>query len=183
MMSATEATIADDMLRSYFERWQRLEEEKRTIADDLKELFAEAKGNGFDAKVMRVVFRNEVGDQAELSEFEALCDLYRASLRKPRAHPARSARVEIITQIPPETQAELHRINVPPPGSTNVVFGEGGLAEPACAHDDEAANTKSAPIPPSSAPTSSQAVATKDPDACPLPAFGSTPHHSTGAAI
>lgn len=86
--NAVTISVSDDMLRSFFQRWQRLEEEKQTISDDLKELFAEAKGQGFDTKAMRAVFREEVGDRAERQEFDAICDLYRASLRKPHARPA-----------------------------------------------------------------------------------------------
>lgn len=96
------ASVADDMIRSYFERWQRLEEEKHTISDDLKELFAEAKGNGLDAKALRTVFREQVGDKAARDEFDAICDLYRASLTGPRARPA-PARVEKIEEFDAET--------------------------------------------------------------------------------
>jgi len=72
--------VANDILRSFFERWQRLEEEKKTLSDDLKELFSEAKGMGFDTKAMRAVFREQVGDKAAAEEFDAICDLYRSSL-------------------------------------------------------------------------------------------------------
>lgn len=85
------ASVADDMIRSFFERWQRLEEEKRTISDDLKELFAEARGNGLDTKALRAVFREQVGDKAAIEEFDAICDLYRASLNAPRAGRARES--------------------------------------------------------------------------------------------
>ena len=84
-------SVSDDMIRSYFERWQRLEEEKRTVSDDLKELFAEAKSNGLDGKALRTVFREQVGDKAAAQEFDAICDLYRASLNAPRAGHAREA--------------------------------------------------------------------------------------------
>lgn len=84
-------SVSDDMIRSYFERWQRLEEEKRTVSDDLKELFAEAKSNGLDGKALRTVFREQVGDKAAAQEFDAICDLYRASLNVPRARRAREA--------------------------------------------------------------------------------------------
>lgn len=89
-MAITETSdgVADGMIRSFFERWQRLEEEKANIADDLKELFAEARGNGLDAKALRAVFREQVGDKVARDEFDAICDLYRASLTAPRAHPA-----------------------------------------------------------------------------------------------
>lgn len=95
-------SVADDMIRAYFDRWQRLEEEKRTISDDLKELFAEARGNGLDTKALRAVFREQVGDKTARDEFDAICDLYRASLERPRAHPAHSAR-GIIEKFDAET--------------------------------------------------------------------------------
>jgi uncharacterized protein (UPF0335 family) len=94
-------SAADDMIRSYFDRWQRLEEEKRAISDDLKELFAEAKGNGLDSKALRTVFREQVGDKAAMEEFDAICDLYRASLTAPRARPAPAR--EIIEEFDAET--------------------------------------------------------------------------------
>lgn len=77
--------VADDMLRSYFERWQRLEAEKQQIAEDLKELFAEAKCNGFVPKAMRRVFAELTRDdaeRAEANELDAVCDLYHASLTR-----------------------------------------------------------------------------------------------------
>lgn len=80
-----------EMIRSLFARWQRLEAEKAAIADDLKELFAEAKGSGFNTKALRIVFREQVaddGDREKAEELDAICDLYRASLVAPRARPA-----------------------------------------------------------------------------------------------
>ena len=85
--------VAQDQIKAFFERWQRLEEEKSAISSDLKELFAEAKGNGFDTKVLRVVFRDKTKDQTERSEFEAVYDLYWSALGTPiatGAHPAPS---------------------------------------------------------------------------------------------
>lgn len=97
-MSADE--VADDMLRSFFERWQRLEEEKAAISDDLREMFAEAKGNGFDTKAMRAVFRDMTKDSTDREEAEAIYDLYWSSLNGLRARPA-PAHVEIFEEIPP----------------------------------------------------------------------------------
>jgi uncharacterized protein (UPF0335 family) len=94
------ASVADDLLRSFFDRWQRLEEEKRAVSDDLKELFIEAKSQGLDPKVMRTVFREQVGDRAALDEFDALCDLYRASLNGSRAGRAGTRTREIIDEFP-----------------------------------------------------------------------------------
>ena len=65
------------------ERIERLEEEKKTIADDIKEVFAEAKGTGFDTKAVRTIIRLRKKDQAELLEEEAIIDLYKAALGMP----------------------------------------------------------------------------------------------------
>ncbi len=73
-------SVAQDIIQSLFERWQRLEDEKDAISGDLKELFKEAKGQGFDPKVLRAVFRDRVGDHAERLEFEATYDLYASAL-------------------------------------------------------------------------------------------------------
>ena len=73
-------TVAAGQLRSFIERIERLEEEKKTIADDIKEVFAEAKGTGFDVKAMRTLIRLRKKDQAERQEEEAILDLYMAAL-------------------------------------------------------------------------------------------------------
>jgi uncharacterized protein (UPF0335 family) len=74
------AGIARDQLRSIIERIERLEEEKQAIADDIKEVYAEAKGNGYDTKTLRAVVRIRKQDTAERQEQEALLDLYLAAL-------------------------------------------------------------------------------------------------------
>ena len=68
--------IARDQLRAFIERIERLEEEKKAIADDIKEVYAEAKGSGFDAKVMRQIVRIRKQDHNERAEQEAILDLY-----------------------------------------------------------------------------------------------------------
>ncbi len=73
-------TVASGQLRSFIERIERLEEEKKTIADDIKEVFAEAKGTGFDTKAIRTLIRLRKKDQAERQEEEAILDLYMAAL-------------------------------------------------------------------------------------------------------
>src|SRR5690606_6545185 len=73
-------TVAAGQLRAFIERVERLEEEKQTIADDIKEVFAEAKGTGFDTKAMRTIIRLRKKDQAERQEEEAILDLYMAAL-------------------------------------------------------------------------------------------------------
>ena len=72
--------VAGDQLRSFVERIERLEEEKKTIADDIKDVYAEAKGNGFDTKVLRRVISLRKQDQNERQEQEAILDLYLQSL-------------------------------------------------------------------------------------------------------
>jgi uncharacterized protein (UPF0335 family) len=76
---ATES-VAQDQLRAFVERIERMEEEKKAIADDIKEIYAEAKGNGFDTKVLRQVIRIRKQDRAERLEQEAILDLYLAAL-------------------------------------------------------------------------------------------------------
>ncbi|KAB2863291.1 MAG: DUF2312 domain-containing protein [Bauldia sp.] len=68
--------IARDQLKSIVERIEKLEEEKKAIADDIKEVFAEAKANGFDVKTLRQVIRLRKQDTSERQEQEALLDLY-----------------------------------------------------------------------------------------------------------
>jgi len=69
-------SVASGQLRAFIERIERLEEEKQTIADDIKEVFAEAKGTGFDVKAMRTIIRMRKKDAAERQEEEAILDLY-----------------------------------------------------------------------------------------------------------
>jgi uncharacterized protein (UPF0335 family) len=71
-----EGSVAAGQLRSLIERIERLEEERQTIAADIREIYAEAKGNGFDTKVMRQVVRIRKQDSAERQEQEAILDLY-----------------------------------------------------------------------------------------------------------
>jgi uncharacterized protein (UPF0335 family) len=75
-VSSATTSIARDQLRSIVERIERLEEEKKTIADDIKEVYAEAKGNGFDVKTLRQVVRLRKQDREEREEQEAMLDLY-----------------------------------------------------------------------------------------------------------
>ena len=72
--------VESGQLRAFIERIERLEEEKRTIADDIKDVYAEAKGNGFDTKVLRQVVRIRKQDHQERLEQEAILELYMAAL-------------------------------------------------------------------------------------------------------
>jgi uncharacterized protein (UPF0335 family) len=87
-MSDQADSVADDMLSNAYQRWERLEAEKKAISDDLKELFAELKGNGFTPKALRESFRRvRNADDADQKEHDELVDLYVTSLmRGTRAH-------------------------------------------------------------------------------------------------
>lgn len=78
-----DSSVAAGQLRSIIERIERLEEEKKAIADDIKDVYGEAKSNGFDTKVLRQVVRIRKQDQAERQEQEALLDLYLGALGGP----------------------------------------------------------------------------------------------------
>ncbi|SEG58874.1 Uncharacterized conserved protein, UPF0335 family [Bosea lathyri] len=68
--------IQGNQLKSIVERIERLEEEKKTISDDVKEVYAEAKGNGYDVKILRRVIAIRKRDANERAEEEAILDLY-----------------------------------------------------------------------------------------------------------
>jgi uncharacterized protein (UPF0335 family) len=73
-------SFAHGQLRSIVERIERLEEEKKTISDDIAEVYAEAKGNGFDVKVLRAVITLRKQDATAREELESLLDVYLAAL-------------------------------------------------------------------------------------------------------
>jgi uncharacterized protein (UPF0335 family) len=72
--------IAADRLRSFLERVERLEEEKAGLTADIREIYAEAKGSGFDTKVMRQIVRLRKMDSADRQEQEALLEVYRRAI-------------------------------------------------------------------------------------------------------
>ncbi|WP_374655820.1 DUF2312 domain-containing protein [Phenylobacterium sp.] len=71
---------AQGQLKSIIERIERLEQEKTEISEQIKEVFAEAKGNGFDVKVLRKVVRIRKQDRAKRLEEEAILDLYLSAI-------------------------------------------------------------------------------------------------------
>jgi uncharacterized protein (UPF0335 family) len=79
-MPETKTTFAQGQLRSLVERIERLEEEKKTIAGDIKEVYAEAKGNGFDTKILRKVISLRKKEAAEREEEQSMLDLYLEAL-------------------------------------------------------------------------------------------------------
>lgn len=72
--------VAADQLRLFVERIERLEEEKKSIADDIKDVYAEAKANGYDVKTMRAIVRLRKMDANARMEAQALLDTYAAAL-------------------------------------------------------------------------------------------------------
>jgi uncharacterized protein (UPF0335 family) len=72
--------IAVDRLRSIIERIERLEEERKALAGDIKDIFSEAKSAGFDVKVIRQIIRIRKQEPAEVEEQETLLDVYRRAL-------------------------------------------------------------------------------------------------------
>jgi uncharacterized protein (UPF0335 family) len=73
-------TTAQNQLKSIIERIERLEEDKAAVQNDLKEVYAEAKGNGFDVKILRKVIRIRKQDKAKVQEEEAILDLYLSAI-------------------------------------------------------------------------------------------------------
>ena len=75
-----EGNVAADQLRLFIERIERLEEEKKGISDDIKDVYAEAKSNGYDTKTMRAVVRLRKREAHTRQEMDALLETYRSAL-------------------------------------------------------------------------------------------------------
>ncbi|PRD44073.1 DUF2312 domain-containing protein [Phyllobacterium phragmitis] len=78
--SDTAQTVAVGQLRAFIERIERLEEEKKTISEDIKEVYAEMKGTGFDTKAVRTIIRLRKKEDQERQEEEAMIQLYKDAL-------------------------------------------------------------------------------------------------------
>ncbi|HTY67683.1 MAG TPA: DUF2312 domain-containing protein [Alphaproteobacteria bacterium] len=78
--ATTTGGIAAEKLKSFVERIERLETEKTELAGDIREVYAEAKGNGFDTKIMRQVIRLRKMEVADRREQDELLELYRRAL-------------------------------------------------------------------------------------------------------
>jgi uncharacterized protein (UPF0335 family) len=77
---AKKGGVAAERLKSFVERVERLEEERGALSADIREVYAEAKGTGFDTKVMRQIVRLRKMDSAARQEQEALLDVYRKAV-------------------------------------------------------------------------------------------------------
>lgn len=78
--STVQTSVAQGQLRSIVERVERLHEEKKALESDIKEIYAEAKANGFDTKVLRHIVKLRGKDKSEREEFEAIVELYMDAL-------------------------------------------------------------------------------------------------------
>lgn len=76
----SETNVAAEQLRLFIERIERLEEEKKGIADDIRDVYAEAKSQGYDAKVMRQIVKLRKMEAHDRQEMEAVLDVYKAAL-------------------------------------------------------------------------------------------------------
>ncbi|MBB53744.1 MAG: hypothetical protein CMF67_05160 [Magnetovibrio sp.] len=72
--------VAGDRLRTIIERIERLEEEKKALSEDIREIYSEAKGAGFDVKVIRQLVRLRKMDATDRSEMEQVLDVYKRAL-------------------------------------------------------------------------------------------------------
>ena len=75
-----EAAVSDDQLRLFIERIERLEEEKKGISDDVRDVYSEAKGVGYDTKIMRQIVRLRKMSHQDRQEMEAILDIYKSAL-------------------------------------------------------------------------------------------------------
>lgn len=78
--TANTGGIAADRLRSIVERVERLEEERKALSGDIKDIFTEAKSSGFDVKVLKQIIRLRKQEPADVEEQETLLDIYRKAL-------------------------------------------------------------------------------------------------------
>jgi len=76
----TEPSTGDNQIKSIVARINHLEDEKKTISDDIADVYAEAKGNGFNPKALRVVIRQQRADAKKAAELQADVDAYMAAL-------------------------------------------------------------------------------------------------------
>ncbi|MFG1302151.1 DUF2312 domain-containing protein [Xanthobacter sp. V3C-3] len=79
-VSDAPAGFAKEQLKSFVERVERLEEEKKAIAEDIKDVFSEAKANGFDVAALKEILKRRKADADDLKEHEAIVDIYMQAL-------------------------------------------------------------------------------------------------------
>lgn len=133
-------TIAKDQLRSYIERIERLEEEKKSIADDIRDVFAEAKSNGYDVKALRAIVRLRKIDADERMEQEVIMETYLHALGMLADTPLGTAAIDRSVKASVQTAAQSQRVervrSAPIDNSSRgggvSLPGEAQRPEPAC---------------------------------------------------
>lgn len=90
-MTDTVVGIAGDRIRSFIERIEQIEEEIKALNEGKKEVLSEAKGEGFDVKVLKEILRLRKQDKDERDEQETLLDLYLRAMESPESSPAQAA--------------------------------------------------------------------------------------------
>ena len=75
-----EAAVSNDQLRLFMERIERMDEEKKGISDDIRDVFSEAKSQGYDTKIMRQILKLRKMEPHDRAEMEALLDVYKSAL-------------------------------------------------------------------------------------------------------
>jgi uncharacterized protein (UPF0335 family) len=123
--------FAAGQLRSFVERLERVNEERDELANDLRDIYAEAKANGFDTKVLRHVIKVRAQDADKRSEFETIADLYMAALGmlpgEPVEAPSR-ARAPARTREEPVARATVEPVGPLATGSV-ATFSDGQMAD------------------------------------------------------
>ncbi len=76
----SEGAVSDDQLRLFIERIERLEEEKKGISDDTRDVYSEAKSQGYDTKIMKQIVRLRKMSHDDRQEMEAILELYKAAV-------------------------------------------------------------------------------------------------------
>jgi uncharacterized protein (UPF0335 family) len=76
----SEGAVSDDQLRLFIERIERLEEERKGISDDVRDVYSEAKSQGYDSKIMKQIVRLRKMSHDDRQEMEAILDLYKSAL-------------------------------------------------------------------------------------------------------
>lgn len=147
--------FAKDHLKAFVERIERLEEEKKALADDIRDVYQEAKGNGFDVKALRAVVRMRKQDANERAEFDAILDTYLQALGMLGAETR--ARVEAIDRHG-KMLAELDRAAQACAAAPEETIASTGLKPVSSAHPIEKAGDErpspavNSPSPPTGTP-------------------------------
>ena len=114
-MTETTGGVAAGQIKSIVERIERLEEEKASIAGDIREVYAEAKSNGYDVKVLRTIVKLRSIDPAERQEAEAVLDLYLHAIGLPTSGAALPKTAQLATAVMPPPPPLSGVVPPPPP--------------------------------------------------------------------